>query len=277
MKTCDVIVIGTGGVGTAALAEVVRRGARAIGIDRFAPGHDRGSSHGQTRIIRQAYFEHPDYVPLLLEAYRMWRELEKAAGEQLLGEVGLVEIGPPTGTVVSGVLASAAAHGLEVERLSAAQIERRFAGLRAGEGLVGVFEPRAGYLLVEQAVQAQAAEARRRGAELCIGETVLSWSVKADGATVRTDRDLYCAGRLIISAGAWAGQLLADLRIPLVVLRKQVHWFADTRRCVSIGSWNADVLIRFAGRRSGGGNRAIGPARAGRDGAGRLLLWIPRD
>jgi sarcosine oxidase len=225
MKTCDVIVIGAGGVGTAAAGEVARRGARAIAIDRFAPGHDRGSSHGQTRIIRQAYFEHPDYVPLLVEAYRLWHRLEERRGQRLLDPVGLVEMGPADGAVVSGVLASAAAHGLDVEQLSAKEVERRFAGLRVPEELVGVFERQAGYLLVEQAVVAQAAEAEHHGAALHLGENVLAWRARGSGVEVQTDRELYVAERLIVSAGAWAGPLLADLRIPLRVLRKGVYWF----------------------------------------------------
>ena len=225
MKTCDVIVIGAGGVGTAAIGEVARRGARAIAIDRFAPGHDQGSSHGQTRIIRQAYFEHTDYVPLLLEAYRLWHRLEDRCGERLLEPVGLVEIGPADGTVVPGVLASAAAHGLDVEKLSAAEIERRFPGLRVPEPLVGVFERAAGYLRVERAVIAQAAEAELQGAKFHLGESVLAWRAKAGGVEVQTDRELYSAGRLIVTAGAWAATVLADLQIPLRVLRKPVFWF----------------------------------------------------
>src|SRR6186713_2272783 len=100
--TYDAIVLGAGGVGSAALWQLARRGLRVLGIDRFAPPHDRGSSHGQTRIIRQAYFEHPDYVPLVLEIYGLWAELERHAGRQLLRETGLFEIGPATGIVVPG-------------------------------------------------------------------------------------------------------------------------------------------------------------------------------
>ncbi|HEX4143304.1 MAG TPA: N-methyl-L-tryptophan oxidase [Pirellulales bacterium] len=225
MKTCDVIVIGAGGVGTAAAAEVARRGARAIAIDRFPPGHDRGSSHGQTRIIRQAYFEHADYVPLLADAYRRWHGLEQRRGERLLDPVGLIEIGPAGGTVVGGVLASAAAHRLDVEQLSAGEIERNFPGLRVPETLVGVFERQAGYLHVERAVVAQAAEAESHGAALHVGENVLGWRAQGGGVEVQTDRDRYSAERLIVSAGAWAGPLLADLKIPLRVLRKAVYWF----------------------------------------------------
>ncbi|HTU25463.1 MAG TPA: N-methyl-L-tryptophan oxidase [Pirellulales bacterium] len=226
MRICDIIVVGAGGVGTAAASEAARRGARTIAIDRFAPGHDRGSSHGQTRIIRQAYFEHADYVPLLIAAYRLWERLEKESGQTLFEPVGLIEIGPAKGTVVSGVLASAAAHRLEVEQLTAEEVERRFPGLRMPAEMVGVFERGAGYLHVENAVRAQAAEAVRHGALLQLGETVRSWRAQAGGVEVHTDRERYVGKRLIVSAGAWAGAILSDLNIPLTVLRKEVFWFA---------------------------------------------------
>src|SRR5262249_45392523 len=111
MSTYDAIVLGTGGVGSAALFHLARRGLRVLGIDRFSPGHDRGSSHGETRIIRQAYFEHPDYVPLLLRAYELWSELEKLTQQELFHQVGLLQIGPRNGHVVAGVLQSARQHG----------------------------------------------------------------------------------------------------------------------------------------------------------------------
>src|SRR5689334_20633262 len=140
MSSYDVIVLGSGGVGSAAAYHLARRGAKVLGIDQFAGGHDRGSSHGETRVIRQAYFEHPDYVPLLLRAYELWRELEEAVGVDLLHQVGLLQVGPPSGLVVSGVLAAARQHGLAVEELSASQTESRFPGFRVPEDSVGVFE-----------------------------------------------------------------------------------------------------------------------------------------
>src|SRR5688572_32973817 len=129
-KAYDAIVLGTGGVGSAALFHLARRGLRVLGIDRFTPGHDRGSSHGETRIIRQAYFEHPDYVPLLLRAYELWAELEQSTEQKLFYQVGLLQVGPADGTVIPGVLASARQHGLQVEELSNKAAEARFPGFR---------------------------------------------------------------------------------------------------------------------------------------------------
>ncbi len=221
----DLIVAGTGAVGSAALWQAAQRGLRVLGIDRFPPGHDRGSSHGRTRIIRQAYFEHPDYVPLLLRAYELWAELENARGEQLLRQTGLLQVGPADGFVVNGVVESARRHGLHVEALSADDCQQRFPAFRIPPDHVAVFEPKAGFLHVERCVIAQAEEAQRLGAVLRLNETVQSWQQRGDHVIIQTDQQEYSAARLIISAGAWAGQLLAELDIPLTVRRKPVYWF----------------------------------------------------
>lgn len=226
MNRYDAIVLGAGGVGSAALYHLARRGVRAVGIDRFNPPHDRGSSHGQSRAIRQAYFEHPDYVPLLVEAYRLWRELEQRTGRRLLHQVGAVEIGPADGVVVPGVLRAAAEHQLPVEPLSAADIRSRWPGLRVEEPLVGVHEPTAGFLLVEDCVRAHLDAARDAGAELLVDTRVLDWSAEQAGVRVRTSAGEIEADRLIVAAGAWAGPLLADLKVRLAVRRKSLFWFA---------------------------------------------------
>ena len=226
----DAIVLGAGGVGSAAMWQLARRGLRVLGIDRFAPPHDRGSTHGQTRIIRQAYFEHPDYVPLLLESYRLWEELEQQTGSQLKVETGLLEAGPVDGVVVLGVLAAAAQHRLDVERLTAAEVAARWPAFRlrgepgAEEELVGVFERRAGLLYVEKCVDACLAEAKRHGAELLTGVEVLDWTSGAD-IVVRTTAGEFRAARLVVAAGAWSASLLSSLGVPLEVRRKSQMWF----------------------------------------------------
>jgi monomeric sarcosine oxidase len=225
MPGLDCIVLGTGGVGSAALHHLARRGARALGIDRFAPGHDRGSSHGETRIIRLAYFEHPDYVPLLRRAYELWQELEERCGGKLYHETGLLQVGPPGGTVVPGVLASARQHALEVEPLAPPEAERRFPGFRIPDDMSAVFERRAGYLRVEDCVRAHAAQAVRLGARLATGETVLGWRADGAGVAVETDRATHRAARLVVAAGAWSGDLLADLGVRLEVRRKTLLWY----------------------------------------------------
>jgi monomeric sarcosine oxidase len=225
MERYDAIVLGAGGVGSAALLHLAKRGVRAIGIDRFSPPHDRGSTHGQSRVIRQAYFEHPDYVPLLVESYRLWHELERQHGKQLFHQVGLIQLGPSNGQVVPGALRSAVQHNIPVEELSGAAAQKRWPGLQLGDDLVGAFEPGAGYLLVEDCVLAHLEAARAAGAELLTDTEVRSWSTTANEVRVQTSQGEIAADRLIIAAGAWAGNLLADLSIPLVVRRKSLFWF----------------------------------------------------
>jgi len=222
----DLIVVGIGAVGSAILWHAARRGLNVLGIDRFPPGHDRGSSHGRTRIIRQAYFEHPDYVPLLMRAYELWHELEQQRGEQLFRQTGLLQVGPADGAVVRGVLESAERHRLNVESLSSADCRSRFPGFNIPQDHRAAFEPKAGFLHVERCVVAQCEEAQRLGAVIHAGEAVLDWQATDEAVVVRTDRGKYSAARLAITAGAWAGQLLASLGIPLVVRRKPVYWFA---------------------------------------------------
>jgi monomeric sarcosine oxidase len=222
----DVIVIGTGGMGTAAACHLARRGARVLGLDRFPPGHDRGSSHGQTRLIRTAYYEHPDYVPLLQRARRLWRDIEREAGRPLLVETGLVMAGPASGDVIAGSLAAARLHGLPVERLTAQAASGRWPALRVPAAWDVVFEASAGYLLVEDCVRAHAAAATRAGADLRSGVTVHGWRAEGRGLVVEADGGPYTADRLVLCPGAWAAGLLQLPAAPLEVLRKSLFWYA---------------------------------------------------
>jgi monomeric sarcosine oxidase len=225
MERYNAVVLGAGGVGSAAMFHLARRGARVLGIDRFSPPHGHGSTHGSTRVIRQAYFEHPDYVPLLVESYRQWRELEQRIGQHLFDQVGLIQVGPADGQVVPGVLRSASEHGLAVEQVTAADIPRRWEGLRVDNDSVGVFEPAAGYLLVEDCVRAHLEVARATGAELLTDCEIQSWSSVGGEVRVQTTKGEFTAERLIIAAGSWAGKLLADVGLDLTVRRKSLFWF----------------------------------------------------
>jgi sarcosine oxidase len=225
LSDAECLVLGLGGVGSAALSSLARRGVRALGIERFAPGHDRGSSHGDSRIIRLAYSEHPDYVPLLRRAYELWALLEEGAGRKLLHRTGLLQVGPPGGDVIRGVSESARIHGLEVERFTAEEAMRRFPGFRIPPDHEAVHETRAGYLRVEDCIRAHVGEAARLGAEVRTGEDVRSFRKDGSGFVVETSRGSHRAGALIIAPGAWAPDLLGDLRLPLEVKRKPVFWF----------------------------------------------------
>jgi sarcosine oxidase len=231
MKTYDCIVVGVGGVGSAALWEAAKRGWSVLGIDQFGPAHDRGSSHGQSRIIRRAYFEHPNYVPLVNHAYDLWDELtrrHRTAPEvkELLTNTGLLQVGHPESPVIRGVQASADQHGLMVERFSPAEIETRLPIFKIPQDHVGLFEPDAGVLRVELCVAAMIRQSLKLGAELVSDSAVSSWSIRDDGIIeVRTQAGCYRSSRLVIAGGAWSQSLLPDLDLRLKVLKTQQHWF----------------------------------------------------
>ncbi|MCP4170339.1 MAG: N-methyl-L-tryptophan oxidase [Fuerstiella sp.] len=225
----DVIVLGTGGVGSAAMLACAKRGAKVLGLDRFPAGHDRGSSHGESRVIRRSYFEHADYVPLLNLAYGLWDELEQRCGEQFLHRTGVVYFGPQDGVILRGVLKSAENHQLVVERLNAHESMGRFPGYVVPPKAGVLFEADAGYLDVEKCICAQIQEATTMGAEHRHGETVMRWSADENSVVVETDGNRYRAARLVITAGCWAAGLLQELNVPLRIVRKHLHWHASDK------------------------------------------------
>ncbi|ABG05836.1 Sarcosine oxidase [Rubrobacter xylanophilus DSM 9941] len=220
----DAIVVGLGGMGSAAAFHLARRGLGVLGLERFGAAHEMGSSHGRSRIIRQAYFEGPEYVPLLLRAYELWEELERESGRELLALTGALMVGGPEGELVAGSLRSAREHGLPHELLEARQVRERFPALRPSAGEVALYEERAGFLRPEECVRAHLELASGRGAELRFGEPAISWRACGERVEVRTAAARYEAGRLVISAGPWAPQLLAELGLPLRVERRVMFW-----------------------------------------------------
>lgn len=224
-ETFDYIVLGAGGFGSSVLYHLARRGARAVAIERFGVAHDRGSSHGETRIIRKAYFEHPNYVPLLLRAYELWEKLEAESGKTLYRDVGLVVGGTPDSTVITGAMKAATLHGLSVEQLTSQSARKRFPAYAVPEDYSVVYEAEAGYLFVEDCVRTALELAQRRGGELRTEETVLDWKSDGQKVRVRTNRGEYEASGLVITAGAWAANALSELQLPLQVLRKVLLWF----------------------------------------------------
>jgi sarcosine oxidase len=222
--TRDVIVLGVGGFGSAALLHLARRGLRVLGLEQFAVPHDRGSSHGDTRIIRKAYFEHPDYVPLLERAYELWRELEQQQHASLYFETGLFLSGPPDGEVIRGAHLSAAEHGLRLDDVPLEDARRRFGQFRFRDDDAVVFEHEAGYLRVEDAVACHHRAALGCGAE-CRVETATAWESNGRTVRVRTTHHEYEAAALVVTAGAWSFSLLRELGLPLTVLRKVQLWY----------------------------------------------------
>lgn len=198
----DVVVVGVGAMGAAACWRLARRGVGVLGLERFEVGHGLGSSGGRTRMIRLAYFEHPDYVPLLHRAYALWDDLGDASGFRALHRTGAVYVGLADGELVAGSTRAAVEHGLPHETLDRARLERRHPAFRVPEGHAALIEPEGGLLLADRAIVAMAAEARRHGAEIREGERVLGWSVDGTGVDVTTDRGAVRAERLILAAGA---------------------------------------------------------------------------
>jgi sarcosine oxidase len=225
----EVIVVGLGAMGSAAAWQLARRGRRVLGLDRFSPPHTLGSSHGRSRIIREAYFEHPCYVPLLRRAYECWADLERASGRRLLRQTGGLMAGPEGGVLVPGARRSAIEHGLPHEMLSASEIRRRFPGFAPPDDFVGLLEPRAGMLVPEDCVQAALDLARLYGAELRMDEPVTDWRADGHGVSVDTTTGSHRAERLILAAGPWMMSLLGPLGRRLEVERQLFHWFEPAR------------------------------------------------
>jgi sarcosine oxidase len=225
MAHFDVVVCGLGAMGSAALYHLARRGKRVLGLERYAPGHDRGSSHGRTRIIRLGYFEHPSYVPLLRRAYTLWRELEGATGRRLLHVTGIAEIGPPEGVLVNGTLAAARLHGLRHDVFAAAELMRRFPAFRVPPDHVGVIQPDGGFLDVEPSIAAQIALATAAGAEIRCGETIRAIEPRTGAVRIVSESGAVEAGAAIIAAGAWMPVLVPALADRLRATREVTGWF----------------------------------------------------
>ena len=220
----DVIVVGLGSMGAAAVRELAVRGLSVIGLDRFTPPHDRGAHSGESRIIRMAYMEGPIYVPLVRRAFALWRELEERTGVALLTATGGLMIGEPDTVAFGGALATARAHGLPHELLGPDEIRERFPAFRPREGEFGLYEDVAGLLRPEAAIMVLLDEARRAGADLRTGVVVSGWTANTGGVTVRTAGGALSAGALVLAPGAWASDLLG-LPIPLRVERRIQHFW----------------------------------------------------
>jgi len=221
----DVIVAGLGAMGSAVLQRLAQRGHRVLGIDRYAPPHALGSSHGKSRIIREAYFEEPRYVPLVQRAFACWAALEQESGVTLFRRTGGLTFGPSGGAIVHGARRSAEQHGVPHEVLSADELRRRVPVLNPTDDMIGVWEPRAGMLSPEAAIRATLELAGRHGADMQLRTPLLGWSADAQHATVTTSAGTFTAKTLVLAVGAWTGRVLADLRLPLAVERNVLLWF----------------------------------------------------
>ena len=232
-QTADVVVIGLGAVGSATLYQLARRGIRAIGIDRYHPPHDLGSSHGESRITRLAVGEGEAYIPLVRRSHALWRMLEAESGEPLLLQTGGLIIGSETPTPHHGredflnrTIGIVARHGIAHEVLDSAEIGRRFPqfGLRGDER--ALYEPSAGLVFPERCIAVQLRLAQTLGAELRLGETVTAMRRIGGGVEVETDCGRLQAGQVVMATGPWLPEMVDDPTGRLLrVYRQSLHWF----------------------------------------------------
>jgi sarcosine oxidase len=222
----DVLVVGLGAMGASLAWCLARRGARVAGLDRYRPPHTLGSTHGRSRIIREAYYEHPQYVPIVQRAFALWAELEAEARTRLYQPTGGLMIGRADGPLVAGARASAARHGVPVQVWSGDDLAARVPALAPPPGAIGLFEPRAGILDPERAVAALLSSASARGADLRFDTAVEDVEVTSGGVMVRTaGGERFEAERVVLAAGGWLGTLVPDLALPLAVERAVQYWF----------------------------------------------------
>ena len=225
----DAIVVGLGGMGSAALYQLAQRGKRVLGIEQFGIAHDKGSSHGVTRIIRLAYHEHPSYVPLMRRAYELWRDLETSAGEQVLHITGSIDAGPPGSAYFAGSLQSCEEHDLPHDVLTSKELTARFPGYRLPSETMAVFQDEGGFLLPERCISLFVERAEALDATVHTNERTLEWHPIAGGVRVRTEKGEYEADTIVISAGAWASKLLPGLGASAVPERQALAWFETLR------------------------------------------------
>ena len=225
----DVIVVGVGGMGSATSYYLARRGKRVLGLERFGIPHAMGSSHGHTRIIRLAYYEHPSYVLLLKRAYELWREIQQAVGERLLHITESIDAGPEDSWVFKGSWESCKLHDLPHEVLTGAELHRRYPGYHLPADHLALVQPEGGFLTPEKCIVSYVMAAQARRAEIHARERVLEWEPLEGGVRVRTDRGLYEADKLVVTAGAWDGELLDVLDGLAVPERQVLAWLQPTR------------------------------------------------
>lgn len=225
MQRFDTIVAGLGAMGSAALYHLAGRGFSIAGFDRFAPPHSLGSSHGETRMIREAYYEHPGYVPLVRRAYELWHELSASEATPLIVETSGLFAGPRDGELVPGIVRAANEHSIPLETLTHADAAARFPWLQIPAEMEIVTEPRAGFVYPERCIAAQLTSAAANGAAVFPDEPVLEWLPQGDGIVVTTARGEYATGRLILATGAWMVETLKNIGIETVVERQPLFWF----------------------------------------------------
>lgn len=211
-------------MGASTCYHLAKQGLRVLGLEQYGIPNKLSSHHGQTRIIRKAYGESPEYVPLLRRAYANWQALEQETGCRVYYQTGLVYFGLPESPFLQTVLESSARFGIPLNRLEAAERARRFPQFKLPDGFLMLEEPEAGFLVPERCIELLARQAKVRGAVIHSQEPVLEWRSQANGITVNTSRGTYRARKLVVTAGPWAGKLLPELAGNLQVTRQALAW-----------------------------------------------------
>lgn len=224
-KHYDFAIIGLGTMGSFAAVELARRGFSVIGFDQFTPPHHHGSHSGGSRIFRIAYPEGTGYVKLAQRAGELWDQAAEQFGAKLLHRVGMLYMGRPDEAFIQNIHASASVNRLQLETLSAREVYRRYPAFEIPEDYVGVFDSQAGWIDVDASIRSAHSHAAALGVECQLNQPVEAWDASDDGVRVHLRQETVTAGKLIITAGAWAGKVLEDLRLPLTVRRKVVTWF----------------------------------------------------
>jgi monomeric sarcosine oxidase len=221
----DIAIIGMGTMGSFAAVELARRGFSVVGIDQFTPPHGRGSHSGGTRIFRTAYPEGTGYVQLAQHAGKLWDQASEQLGAQLLHRVGILYMGPPGQAFIREIEESASTNRLNLEKLSAGEVYRRYPAFEIPEEYAGLFDPQAGWIDVDASLRLSHAHAASLGVDCFFDQPVKRWDASANEVHVHLQNATVTAARLIITAGAWTGGLLPSLRLPLAVKRKVIAWF----------------------------------------------------
>ena len=220
----DVIVIGVGSMGSAACYHLAARGHRVLGLEQFGIVHDQGSHFGQSRIIRQAYFEHPDYVPLLQRAYDNWETFEKATNSKVYFKTGVIYFGEKESATLTGINQSASQYQLPVRRVKTEEVKKHFPAFSLPLNFDTLFEPEAGFLTPERTIRLYARQAESVGATIRTGERVLEW--KDDGSTIKvlSSHHSYRCNKLVITSGSWTSKLVPEMATKLKVTRQTLAW-----------------------------------------------------
>jgi len=235
----DAIVIGVGSMGSSTCYYLSQRGYKVLGLEQFDISHEYGSHAGQSRIIRKAYFENSDYVPLLNKAYENWRAFEKETGTQLYFPTGLIYFGPRDHSLIKGVKQSASLYNIQLDEIDRAVALQRFPQFKIPGDFETLFEPDAGFVTPEKAIQLYTEQAIKKGAAIHTNEKVKEWKKDGNSVTVTSDKNIYHCHKLIITSGAWAGKLIPAFANKIKVTRQFVAWIKPK-------NWNDFTLNNFS-------------------------------